>query len=293
MKIGYPCINRSIECSSSKTFRLKSYTEQKFKETVSNNLTCLKKILLYNIKYNLLFFRISSDLIPFASHPVCTFPWQQHYKKDFEAIGSLIKKHKMRISMHPDQFTLINSPDKNIYERSCAELYYHTQVLELMKLGVKSKIQIHIGGIYGDKQKSIKRFISRYYKLSPLIKKHLVIENDDRNYNIKDCLEIHRQTGIPVLFDFFHNKLNAVNEPLIKIFSAVSKTWKKKEGIPMTDYSSQEPGKRPGTHARTLDSIDLKNIIRLLSSFDFDIMLEIKDKENSALKALKIIDSYK
>ena len=86
MKIGYPCINRSIDCKGDRTFRLKSYSEEKLIETVENNLNCLEKMLNYNIKNNLLFFRITSDLIPFASHQICQFDWQNYFKLKFEKI---------------------------------------------------------------------------------------------------------------------------------------------------------------------------------------------------------------
>jgi UV DNA damage endonuclease len=132
MKIGYPCIHLSLPCRSSRTFRLASYSEERMHITVKNNLECLMSILEFNVKNNLLFFRITSDLIPFASHPACKFPWQKEFKKNFRKIGNFIIKHKIRVTMHPDQFTLINSPDRGIFNRSVRELRYHSDVLDLL-----------------------------------------------------------------------------------------------------------------------------------------------------------------
>ena len=79
MKIGYPCINLSLDCKSSSTFRLKNYTESRLKDTISNNLNCLHSILEFNVNHNIFFFRITSDLIPFGSHPIMNFNWQKQF----------------------------------------------------------------------------------------------------------------------------------------------------------------------------------------------------------------------
>jgi len=123
------------------------------------------------VKHKILFFRITSDIVPFASHSICRFDWQKHFEKQFEAIGNFIRKHEMRISMHPNQFILINSIDKKILERSVRELTYHTEILDLMGLDTSAKIQIHVGGVYGDKKRSKQRFISRFEKLRKRHKK--------------------------------------------------------------------------------------------------------------------------
>ena len=105
MRIGYPCINTSIRCKSSRTFRLKSYSEKCLMETVENNLVCLGRILRFNLKHNILFFRITSDLVPFASHPIRKFDWQGSFGKRLKGIGDFTKSCGVRISIHPDQFT--------------------------------------------------------------------------------------------------------------------------------------------------------------------------------------------
>ncbi|UCG35280.1 MAG: UV DNA damage repair endonuclease UvsE [Candidatus Omnitrophota bacterium] len=293
MKIGYPCINWSLECKGNRTFRLRSYSVKRLKETVENNLDCLFKILKYNLDHNILFFRISSDLIPFASHPVCKFKWQRFYRKEFKKIGDFIKKYKMRISMHPDQFVIINSPDKKVLARSIKELSYHAAILGAIGLDASAKIQLHVGGKYLDKEKSLKSFIERYQKLSPSIKKRLVIENDDKIYNVADCLRVHRQTRVPILFDVFHHSINPSNLNLTKILQKIKKTWKKKDGILMVDYSYQQQGKMKGSHATSINIKDFKKFLKLSRPFDFDIMLEIKDKEKSAVKAIKTAKSDK
>ena len=101
MKIGYPCINHSIGKKTISTFRLSSYTEEKFIQCVNYNLATLVEILKFNVANNFMFFRISSDIIPFASHPICKFDWKEYFKLDLIKIGQLIKDQNIRISMHP------------------------------------------------------------------------------------------------------------------------------------------------------------------------------------------------
>jgi UV DNA damage endonuclease len=137
---------------------------------VKENLACLEKILQSNREHGLLFFRITSDLVPFASHPICTFPWQAHFAGEFRRIGEYIRQHGFRISMHPDQFVLLNAPDKGVLQRSIADLVYQTQVLDLMGLDPTAKVQIHAGGAYGNKPLSMDRVADPYELLDPVIK---------------------------------------------------------------------------------------------------------------------------
>jgi UV DNA damage endonuclease len=292
MKLGYPCINASVGCTANRTFRLKSYSEKLLKEKVTENLKCLKKTLQYNVENNFLFFRIGSGLVPFASHSVCQFDWQKYFAKDFREIGRFIKENDIRISMHPDQFTVINSRNPEIVERSVEELRYHCQVLDALGLDETAKVQIHIGGVYGEKEEAMKRFVDNYEKLSNLIKKRLAIENDDKSYSAKDCLEIHKKTEIPIIFDTLHHECLNNQEDLRDILKKVVETWKKKDGLPMVDYSNRIPGDKRCRHVQTVEPKLFENFIQKTTGLDFDIMLEIKDKEVSARKAFEVLENF-
>ena len=289
MKIGYTALNWTIGCNGAKTFRLKSYSHQKFIETARNNLNCLLTMLKFNVENNLLFFRITSRLIPFASHPVMDFDWKEYFKDNFNEISDFIHENGIRISLHPGQFVVINSNDPKVFERGLNELKYHSEVFEILNLDSTAKIQVHVGGVYGDKEKSMGRFIERYKKLDKNIKRRLVIENDEKSYKLSECLDISKETKIPVLFDYLHHELNNTGEDIEEDFENFTKTWKTKDGLPLVDYSSQNPEKAKGTHVESIDIIHFKNFLKETRNFDFDIMLEIKDKETSALKAVDIL----
>lgn len=288
MKIGYPCLNRTIGCKGDRTFRLKSYSEERLIATVDNNLSCLLEILKFNVKNDILFFRITSDLVPFASHPICKFDWQAHFRDKFEETGDFIKANNIRISMHPDQFTLINSVNEGVFERSVKELLYHDQVLDAMGLDSTAKIQIHVGGAYGDKSKSMQRFIERFHIVPEPVRRRLVVENDDRSYTLRECVEISRETGIPVLFDVFHHKMNNAGELIPQTFDMFHGTWREEDGVPMVDFSFQGVGKIRGGHTETIDLKLFQEFLDRTKPYDFDIMLEIKDKELSAIKAIEV-----
>jgi UV DNA damage endonuclease len=254
------------------------------------NLECLQFILEYNLNHGFYFFRIGSNLVPFASHPICNFDWGGHFQQQFKRIGRFIREHNMRITMHPDQFTLLNSPKRAVVQRSIAELLYHVRVFALMELEQSAKIQIHVGGVYGAKKEAKQRFINQYQQLPVSIKRHLVIENDDRLYSLKDCLSINNAVGVPVILDVFHHECLNNSEPLRDAISKAASTWNLKDGPLIVHYSSQEPGAKIGKHASSIDLNAFREFLKKSSPQDFDIMLEIKDKERSALLALDLLN---
>lgn len=291
MKFGYPCLNRSVEVIEkikNVTFHLKNYSSEKNLSAIQNNFFYLEKILEFNKKNNLGFFRISSDIIPFASHPICNIAWHVVFKKKLREIGKYIKDNNFRISMHPSQFVLINAKDPLIITKSIKDLEWHCLLLDTMELDKSAKIQIHVGGAYGDKSSAIDRFIKNYALLPDRIKFRLVIENDDKIFNFKDCWDIHSATGIPIIFDNLHHECNHMNELMFECVIKASETWSTDDGLLMLDYSSQEPNAIKGKHATSLDVNHFKKFLKQIIELKTDIIFEIKDKEVSVLKAFSI-----
>ena len=288
MRIGYPCINLSLPCRPSRTFRLANLSWEKLRETLSGNLACLEEIVRWNAGRGFLFLRITSDLVPLASHPENCFPWDEEFQAEFARIGALMRDFGMRISMHPGQYTLLNSPRPEVGRAAVADLLYHARVLDLLGLDSSAKIQIHVGGVYGNKKKAMERFLRAYEALPEGVKRRLVLENDERFYTLSDVLLIHRETGIPVVFDFFHHELNPDGRTLAEALECQKETWGPEDGIPIVDYSSPLSGGRTGSHAYALDEEHFRRFLEESCPYDFDLMLEVKDKERSALRALEL-----
>ena len=290
MKIGYPCVNEAMDCSSGNTFRLASYSDERVVAAVAANLACLRRMLEWNVAQGLLFFRIGSSIVPFGSHQVNTFPWRTHFAAEFRAIGDYIKANDLRVSFHPDQFVVLNSPSPDIVQRSIQELVYQGSMLDLMGLDGTAKLQIHVGGLYGERELAISRFAAVHATLPPAVKARVVVENDDRLFSLRDCLALHELTGVPILFDNFHHECLNHGEPMAEALRLAAATWHPvADGVPLMDYSSQALGERKGKHTDNLVDEQFREFLTHLHGLDFDLMLEIKNKEASALRAVAIL----
>ncbi len=292
MNIGYACQTVGVPGAKQRTCTIKNAAPDALMNLIQSNLESLDNILEYNIKNGIKLFRISSDIIPFGSHPVNTVKWWEIYSDKLNELGCKAIKNCIRLSMHPGQYTVLNSPDKAVVERAVEDLRYHTRFLDALGLGKEHKIVLHIGGIYGDKASAIKRFIKHYRCLDENIRQRLVIENDDRQYSISDVISIGESEGIPVVFDNLHNQVNPDNiRSYIEWITACENTWKRSDGPQKLHYSQQDAGKRPGSHSATLDANDFLQFYKRIPKRDVDIMLEVKDKNLSAKKCINTIAS--
>jgi len=292
MSIGYACIHIGSENTKMSSIRLKNASEDNLRRIISKNLDALESIINYNIHNEIKLFRISSDIIPLGSHPLNTIKWWVEYENRLASIGNLIKKANIRVSMHPGQYTVLNSINSDVVGRAIKDLEYHCRFLHSLGCDQSCKIVLHIGGIYSDKQASMERFISNYKRLNIHVKNRLVIENDDKSYSIEDVLMIFQRTGIPVVFDNLHHSLNKSSESL-SVYDWIDKckkTWTSKDGKQKIHYSQQNINGVRGAHSNTIKSYDFLRFYNGLHSKDIDIMLEVKDKNLSAKKCILLTD---
>ena len=288
MKIGYACLTLGVEGTQLKNCIMRNANDTKLYELIGSNLKALDQMLEYNYANNIRLFRISSDLIPFGSSPVNQLQWWELFRQEFEELGFKIKKYGIRVSMHPGQYTVLNSPEEEIVDRAILDLIYHTRVLDCLQTGPESKIVLHVGGIYNDKAGAMERFAKNYERLSPSIKQRLVLENDDRSYTISDVLKLGRKLEIPVVFDNLHHNANLADVLLSEKewINECKKTWRKKDGTQKIHYSQQEPSKKVGSHSNSIQIDEFLQFYKSLERDDIDIMLEVKDKNLSAIKCI-------
>ncbi len=288
MNIGYACLAIAVPGSNMKNCTLKNSNKENLLSLIDHNLNSLETLIDYNIQNGISLFRISSDLIPFGSSEAYDLPWQNIYSKKLSIIGNKIIGSGMRVSMHPGQYTVLNSPDISVVKRAIQDLNYHTKVLDCLGLGPEHKIVLHLGGAYGDKEKALERFISRFKELGESVRRRLVIENDDRSFNIGDVLKTSAVIGVPVVFDNLHNALNPADSDTSEInwITKCAVTWKSHDGQQKIHYSQQNIEKKTGAHSVSINIDIFLDFYRQLNGMNLDVMLEVKDKNISALKCI-------
>jgi len=277
-RIGYACINLTTGIPLNRTCRLANAGDEKLREIITSNLSGLKKVLEWNRDNNIRLFRISSDTIPFASHPVNKIRWWQDYNAELDNIGQFLKDNDIRVYMHPSQIVNINSPDLDVVRRSVEELEWHIKFLDSLNIDFTNKVVFHAGGVYGNKPDAIKRFIKVYNELPENYKNRLTLENDDKSYNVWDLIKIHESTGIPLVFDNLHHQVLNTAKPKDKDIEEIMKmffsTWDKKSGLPDIHYSTQKENARAGSHAESINIKEFAEFFLKYYHLDFDIIFE-------------------
>lgn len=291
MSIGYACVHIGSNKTKLSSLRLSNSSEENIKEVIHRNLNALGEIIEYNIRNNIKLYRISSDIIPLGSHPANKVRWWLDFKPQLESIGKQILDAGVRVSMHPGQYTVLNSIRSEVVKAAVKDLEYHNAFLDSLGCDFRSKIILHIGGVYSDKTSSINRFIENFNLLKPNLKKRIAIENDDKSYNIQDVLYISEKTGSPVVFDTLHHELNP---PMINDFSEytwiqrASETWKEYDGSQKIHYSQPGNNRKRGAHSNTIITAPFLDFYESLPLKPIDIMLEVKDKNLSAVKCIML-----
>ena len=288
MRIGYACLSVAIEGAQFKTCTLKSATPERLLTLAGENLSATERMIDYNIANQIPLYRISSDIIPFGSSIAAELPWQSMHKSRLRSISEKIHSSGMRVSMHPGQYTVLNSLDADVVRRAIQDLSYHATFLDTLKLDSTHKIVLHIGGKYGDTASALSRFARVYRDLPEAITKRLILENDGSIYTISEVLELCAKINAPVVYDNLHNAINPADTEKSDAYwiDLCRETWRESDGAQKTHYSQQHPQKTRGAHSDTIAIDPFLDYCHGISGEKPDMMLEVKDKNRSVVKCM-------
>ncbi|EYE89064.1 UV damage repair endonuclease [Fervidicella metallireducens AeB] len=300
MKInfGYVAISMKLkDASPNRTITLKSLSKiekslwkNKLREIAQKNIENTMRIIRYNSAYGIKLYRMTSKIVPLATHDeLRDWNWQEELSKEFYELGLCIKENNIRVSTHPDHYTLLNSPKEEVLKSSIKDLDYHCKMFELMDLGYEAKMVIHVGGSYNNKSESIKRFYENYSNLDENIRKRIILENDDKIFNAQDVLKICKDLKIPMVLDVHHHICNQGNVKLEEIIGDIFDTWNGEIYVPKIHLSSPKSDRDIRSHH---DFIDVKNFLDFINTIrfikcDFDVMVEAKMKDIAVFKLME------
>jgi len=254
---------------------------EKIIEIYKANLDNTSQIVKYCINNGIRFYRMG-DLFPFITHPILeSFDHLKYFEEDIYELGQLIKVNDIRISIHSSPYCILNSSKPEIVKKSVHELKKWADFLNLMELPKNNRIVVHTGSAEGGKPLGKKRFADNFNALPESVKNRLVLENDDKTYSFKDVEDVHVVTKVPIVIDIFHHRVhNPEKIDEIQALERALNTWGENE-LPEIHFSCQDPLKVKGSHSATIDLDMIFAFLESTKKFKFDIMLEVKDTNNS------------
>jgi len=295
MKIGYACINSTLQAAGGITtnrgMRQKTFNEKGLNyvsELALQNCRDLVTIVKWNEEMGIKLFRMSSDLFPWMTlYDFTDLPDYDKIANLLKGVGVLAKKYNHRLTFHPSHFNALGSPNPKVVEKTIKELNKHSNIMDLMGLSVThyNKINIHVGGAYGDKQSALDRWCNNFDKLSDNTKLRLTIENDDKAnmYSVVELVEgITKRTGVPVVFDYYHHKFCTGGLTEQEALELAASTWP--EGIiPCTHYSESRRKEHLDESIKAQAHSDLINGPIETYGNNIDVVVEAKHKELAVL----------
>ncbi|KAL1746437.1 UV-endonuclease UvdE [Schizophyllum fasciatum] len=297
-RLGYACLNTILRHQApasaavfcSRTCRIATLNTEGIafaKDLGLRNARDLIALIEWNAAHAIRFMRVSSDMFPFASHPV----WG--YSLDYAApvlaeAGRLANRLGHRLTTHPGQFTQLGSNNDKVIEASIRELTYHCEMLDRMEQGPDAVMIIHGGGVYGDKDAALARIRhSITTRLPPKVRARLVLENDELCYSAHDLLPLCEELDVPLVFDYHHDDINP--GPLLRRLLSVEEIirrsraiWDRRGITPKLHLSEPRPGAVtiPERRAHADRVARLPEVLQ----GDVDLMIEAKDKEQAVLQ---------
>lgn len=299
LNLGLCCINtqlRKCDIFCSRTMIRRNFTVKKAQELALKNIKDIETMCEWNYNHNIYSLRLSSDIFPHF-----TDEETEPYTLDFaipalQKAGEAAKKYLQRITMHPAQFNQVGAKDEKVFKKTCKELKMHADILDYMGVSEDGILCVHGGGVYGDKEKTIKRWIDQYKLLPENVQKRLAIENCERCYSVEDCLRISKGCNIPLIFDTHHfdcfkllDKKTIIRE-LDVLLPEIVESWTRRNITPIFHISEQRPDSRVGAHSDYIETIP-EYLLNLPEKYKLNFTLEIEAKMKE-LAIQKLYEKY-
>lgn len=260
-------------------------------ELTLSNVTDLMEIVKWNEENGIKFFRMSSEMFPWASHyNIDDMPHIKEISKKLKEVGDFAKEHNHRLTFHPGPFNKLASPKENVVKNTITDLEIHGKIMDLMGLPRThwAKINIHVGAAYGDKPTALATFCKNVERLSPAVRSRLTVENDDKAslYSTKELYEaVYKQTNIPIVFDYHHHKFCTGGQTEKEALELACSTWG--DIIPVVHYSESAREEQNNSKIKEQKHSDL--VYNKINTYNnnINIMIEAKRKELAVLKYKK------
>jgi UV DNA damage endonuclease len=249
------------------------------------NVRDLIEVIKWNEKNGIKLYRMSSDMFPWSSeYNFNDLPDINKIRNLLSGLGNLVSQYGHRLSFHPGPFNVLASPNPNVVRKTISELNKHSEIMDMIGLPVSpySKINIHVGGAYGNKQEALKRWVDNFQLLDENTKKRLTIENDDKPnmFTVKDLLYIHENTKIPIVFDYHHHNCHNDGMSVEDALKLAVATWPS-DITPAVHISEPRDEQNFRAHHDYI-----QNEVNTYG-YDLDLMFEAKAKELSVLEYRK------
>lgn len=303
IRLGYVALPVALSITSSSIVTYSHYKKlgmqkgnEKIHQVILSNINALKEILKYNVCNDITFFRMTCNLIPLGTHPNVNYEVWKRYQKEWNEIGAYIQEHQLRVDLHPDQFCVLNSINKEVVESTIQTLTFYQHLLEAMHLN--SVLVLHIGGGVGGKKEAMNRFRENFKRLNSKLQQMIVLENDDKIFTIRNTLELCESLNIPMVLDYHHYKCNHNREKIEDYIERIFATWKDRPENPKIHISSPKNRREKRSHHDYINSDDFIAFLEKIrfTNQDFDVMIEAKMKEEALFRLtreLKYKKEYK
>lgn len=234
-------------------------------------------------------FRIMSPLFPRMTHPEVGYRLSD--LPDGNTIANLLyttrsfaQLHNIRLSFHPDQFVVLSSPHPAVVANSIRELAYQAWLAEAVGADV---INLHAGGVYGDKSLALNRFCQVFADLPENVRSRLTLENDDVSYTVSDLLPVCERLTIPLVYDVHHHRCKPDGLSVEEATRLAAASWRKLGREQYCHLSSPRAGwgeGDPKPHADYIDPLDFPVCWR---ERNMTVDIEAKAKELAVVRLMK------